>query len=108
MQYHRSTAGRALVLGTAAAIAGCGPNASDQAARDASPEAVGTSPSNADLPTTPIETSSPEIANTAQESAPRTKVGASATPRARTSASVGGEGAPDVSVTAHQERPKTR
>lgn len=86
------------------ALAACGPTASEEAARNDSPRAVGTPPDNSFTSGNLIETNDPDIANTAEASRLETRADASATPQARVKGDVMGEGAPDTSGRAHQER----
>lgn len=89
-------------------LSACDPTPAEEAARDNAPRAAGTPPGNLQVPVTPIETSSPEIANTAEASRIETKADAAGTPQSRAPGSVQGEGAPDTSGRAHQERPSER
>lgn len=91
-----------VALGPLAAVAlgACQPTSSDDAGRNESP------PPNSLAPGAPIETSDPDIANTAEASRLESRAGANATPQERVKGDVMGEGAPDTSGRAHQEREK--
>lgn len=91
---------------TAIVMVACSPTASEQAARNESPQAVGVPPDNGLTQGNMVETSSPEIANTAEASRLQTRADAAGTPQARAKGDVMGEGAPDTSGRADQEQPK--
>jgi hypothetical protein len=91
-----------------AAVTACGPTETERAARNASAGGAGEPAGNLITPPDLIETSSPEIANTAEASALESRARGMATPRERAEGSVGGPGAPDTSGRAHQERVKDR
>lgn len=89
-------------------LAACGPTASEEAARNESLDAAGTPPDNSFTSGNLIQTNDPDIANTAEASRLESRADASATPRERAKGDVMGEGAPDTSGRAHQERPRDR
>lgn len=100
--------GGGISLAIALTLAGCGPTRSEEAARNASASGAGEPAGNLITAPNMVETSSPEIANTAADSAREARAGAMGTPEERAKGSVMGPGAPDTSGRAHQERPKER
>lgn len=92
----------------ASLLAACSPSESDQAVRNEGPTAAGEPAGNLLTQPNMVETSSPEIANSAEASlreARRTGAGA---PQSRTPGRTGGEAATDVAGRAHQERDDDR
>lgn len=100
------SAGTAALLATM--LVACDTPPSVEAARNESRTDASEPPGNLVTAPNMIETSNPEIANTAAQSAIESRAGAMATPQERAPGSVGGPGAPDTSGRAHQERPKER
>ena len=98
-----------VALGLAAlAGAACSPTPSEEAARNEVRDISGYPAGNTFPPTNVIETSSPEIANTAEASMLRSKAGAAGTQQECNAGFVKGEAATDTSGRASQERPDGR
>lgn len=84
-------------------VVACGPTDAEQAVRNEGPTAAGTPTDNIFSPANVTQSSSPELANTAEASAREARRTASAAPQGRSEGSVGGPAATDVTGRSDQE-----